>query len=59
MADAPNPVTSAPSVPPAPYDAAAPDGSKAGPWVKLTGGPCDAQGNVVGDWPDSGVWRQT
>ena len=59
MADAPAPISSSPSAPGAPYDAAAPDGSRVGPWVKLAGGPCDAQGNVVGDWPDSGVWRQT
>jgi hypothetical protein len=57
MADAPDPITSAPSVPPAPYDAAS--GAAAGPFVKLNSGPCDMAGNVAGDWPDSGVWRQT
>lgn len=59
MADAPDPITSPPSMPPAPYDATAPDGSTAGPWVKLNSGPCDMQGNVSGDWPDSGPWKQT
>jgi hypothetical protein len=54
MADAPDPVVSVPSVP---YDAAS-DGA-VGPFVKLNSGPCDMQGNVAGDWPDSGVWRQT
>lgn len=57
MADAPDPITSAPSVPTAPYDAAS--GAPAGPWVKsANSGPCDMQGNVAGDWPDSGPWRQ-
>ena len=58
MADAPNPITSPPSMPPAPYDAASSDA--AGAWVKLTqSGPCDMQGTVTGDWPDSAPWRQT
>ena len=57
MADAPSPITSPPSVPPAPYDATS---TKAiGPWVKVKSGPADMQGNVSGDWPDSGAWRQT
>ena len=58
MADAPNPITSPPSVPPAPYDAAS--DAPAGRWVKSDqSGPCDMQGTVSGDWPDSGPWRQT
>lgn len=58
MADAPNPITSVPSVPPAPYDATS--DAPAGRWVKLTqSGPCDMAGNVQDDWPDSGPWRQT
>ena len=58
MADAPAPITSAPSVPPAPYDAAS--DAPAGGWVKSSNsGPCDMAGNVSGDWPDSGPWRQT
>ena len=58
MADAPDPIVSPPSKAPAPYDAAS--DAAAGPWVKSSNsGPCDMQGNVQGDWPDSGVWRQT
>ena len=57
MADAPDPITSPPSVPPAPYDATS--DAAIGPWVKVKSGPADMQGNVSGDWPDSGPWRQT
>lgn len=58
MADAPAPITSPPSVPPAPYDATAT--GITGGWVKVAdSGPCDMAGNVSGDWPDSGPWRQT
>lgn len=62
MADAPAPITSVPSQPPAPYDAAAPDGSVvAGGWRKVSGGPCDpATGALTGeDFASSGPWRQT
>ena len=58
MADAPDPIVSTPSMPPAPYDAAS--DAATGKWVKSSqSGPCDMQGNVQGDWPDSGPWRQT
>lgn len=58
MADAPAPITSVPAQPGQPYDAAAPDGSMCGPWAKLMSGPCDPQGNVAGDFPSDGRWRQ-
>lgn len=58
MADAPAPITSPPSMPPAPYDATS--DAPVGPFVKLPdSGPCDMQGNVTGDWPGSGPWQQT
>jgi hypothetical protein len=58
MADAPNPISSPPSVPPAPYVATS--DAPAGGWVKSSdSGPCDMAGNVSGDWPSSGVWQQT
>jgi hypothetical protein len=58
MADAPDPITSPPSQPPAPYDATST--ADMGPWVKSDdSGPCDMQGSVSGDWPSSGVWQQT
>lgn len=59
MPDAPGPVSASPSVPGQPYDAAAPDGSGLGPWVKPGGGPCDESGKVSGDWPSDGPWKQT
>jgi hypothetical protein len=55
--DAPDPITSAPSQPGQPYDATS-DGAL-DPWVKVKSGPADMQGNVSGDWPDSGPWQQT
>ena len=57
MADAPDPITSPPSAPGAPYDATS--DAPLGPWVKVKSAPADASGSVAGDWPDSGVWRQT
>jgi hypothetical protein len=58
MADADSAkIVSPPSMPPAPYDATS--DAPVGPWVKVKSGPADAQGNVSGDWPDSGPWRQT
>ncbi len=57
MADAPDPITSAPNQPGQPYDATS-DGPL-GPWVKVKSGPADMQGNVSGDWPDTGPWKQT
>jgi hypothetical protein len=59
MATDPAPVTSVPDMPGQPYDAAAPDGSALGQWVKVTSGPCDMQGTVRGDWPSDSPWRQT
>lgn len=50
-------IVATPSQPPAPYDAT--DTGAAGPWAKVKSGPADASGNVTGDWPDSGPWRQT
>ena len=41
------------------YDAALPDGSMLGRWVKVQSGPADKTGNVSGDWPSSGPWKQT
>ena len=58
MADAPAPVSSAPNQPGQPYDATS--DAALGPWVKPPdSGPCDAQGNVRGDWPSDGAWKQT
>lgn len=59
MASDPFPVTAAPDMPGQPYDAAMPDGSALGAWVKVTSGPCDDSGTVRGDWPSDSPWRQT
>lgn len=57
MADANGPITSVPARPGQPYDATAM--APLGPWVKLPGGPCDAQGNLTGqDFPSGDSWQQ-
>lgn len=55
-----SPITSTPSVPGQPYDAAD-STDRTAPWVKLeeNGGPASiTTGRVTGEFPDSGVWRQ-
>jgi hypothetical protein len=62
VADAPDPITSPPSVIPGGYDAAEPSGTDhAAPWEKLPGGPVSFEtGQLTGeDFPDGpGPWRQ-
>ena len=41
------------------YDATTPDGTLLGRWVKLSSGPCDANGAIIGDWPSADGWQQT
>jgi hypothetical protein len=58
MADAPNPITSPPSVPPAPYDAAS--DAADGPWVKISENLAGGSNDLWNaDFPDSAPWRQT
>lgn len=57
MADAPDPVTSAPSQPGQPYDATSM--APVAGWAKLPGGPCGPDGRLTGqDFPSDGPWRQ-
>ena len=59
MADAPDPITSPPSMPPAPYDATS--DAAAGPWVKVSANlPGGSEGLWRGEMPDGpGPWVQT
>jgi hypothetical protein len=60
MANAPSPITSPPSVPPAPYDATSSE--TIGKWASVdkNSGPCDMAGNATGDFEDGpGPWKQT
>lgn len=59
MADAPDPVTSAPPLDFQPWDATA-DPGPVSQWEKLPGGAVDiATGRLTGeDFPDAGPWKQ-
>ena len=58
MADAPNPISSSPSVPPAPYDACS--DADTGAWVKISANiPHGSEAQWRTEFPDSGPWRQT